>query len=435
MRTEEEHVSRSAISSNRGFQALWASQAVSSLGSQVTTFIMPSLAVLVLHASALQVGILVALNRICYPILAMPVGVWVDRVLRLPLMVRCNLAQASVLLCVPVAYLLHALTLAVLYVVATVAGVFGMVFDITYRTYVPEIVPTELLMAGNSRLAATDTAAQVAGPGLAGFLMGVFRPPLLILLDVASFLFSASVLRLIPRATGQPTPAADNFAAEPSAVAPDRTAFRQQVVEGLRFVATHPKLRLLTSYTGIANLGNSVIASVFLIFAYRVANLSPAMVGLVMGMGSVGAFGGTFLARPTERRLGIGRTMIFASLFGAIGRFMLVVTVAGATVPLIALSWLIFGLSLSVYNVSMSTVSQTVVPAALRGRVNAVSRIVIGGTLPLGALLGGFLADSISPLWAIFIGCIIRFLGIRIIARSEIWRIGSVGDLRAAEVT
>src|SRR5207247_6235968 len=63
----------------RGFQKLWAGESVSLLGSAVTQFALPTAAVLQLHAGPFEVGLLLALGKVAFPILGLPVGVWIDR--------------------------------------------------------------------------------------------------------------------------------------------------------------------------------------------------------------------------------------------------------------------------------------------------------------------------------------------------------------------
>jgi Na+/melibiose symporter-like transporter len=413
---------------NGGFMRLWASQAVSTFGSQFTIFVVPSLAILVLHASAFDVGVLVALNRIAYPLLGLPAGVWVDRLRRRPVMIACNLAQALILLAIPVAYLAGGLNLAVLYVTTTLAGVAAMIFNIAYVAFLPELIPADQLMAGNSRLISTDTAAQIAGPGLAGFLAQALEPALLVLADVASFVFAAVMLVFVRGAhepSRQPAPAGGRPAASP---APPRH-FRAEVSDGLRFVFRHPLLRPITAYTALANIGNAIIQSVFLVFAYRVAHLTPAVAGILLGCGSAGALLGTFLARPLQRRFGLGPTLVGSSLVGTIGRFLLVITAAGLSAPLIGLSWLSFGVSLSIFNINRTTITQAAVPAQLRGRAGAATSMVIWGTIPLGALIGGSLAQTIGPVLAILVACIIRVAGTPVLLRRAVTSVRDVSDL------
>lgn len=402
------------------FMRLWAGQAVSSVGSQITVFVVPSLAILVLHAAAWQVGVLVALNRVAYPLLGLPAGVLVDRLPRRPLMIACNAAQAVVLLSIPVAYLLGGLNLAVLYFTTGVAGIGALMFDVAYRAYLPTLVCAEELTEGNARLASTDTAAQIAGPGLAGFLTQVLRAPLLILADVASFVFAAVMLLFIR---------GDRRPAEMPARTTPRGGFRREIAEGLRYVYRHPLLRPMTAYTGVANLGNAIIGSVFMLYAYRVAHLAPGTVGIVLGLGSVGALAGTFLARPAQRRYGIGRTLVGSSLVGGVGRLLLIVTTASAAVPLIALSWLSFGVTLSIFNINQTTVGQAAVPERLRGRAGATTKMVVWGTLPIGALLGGVLAQSIGVVPALAAGCLVRIVATPLLARPAVLRVGGLADV------
>jgi MFS family permease len=92
--------------SHTAFRRLWAGQTVSVLGSQVTVVALPLAAVLVLHASTFQVGLLTTAAYAAFIAIGLPAGVWVDRMRRRPVMVAADLLRASVLVSVPVAYAL-----------------------------------------------------------------------------------------------------------------------------------------------------------------------------------------------------------------------------------------------------------------------------------------------------------------------------------------
>src|SRR5204863_3570471 len=158
---------------NGRFMKLWAGQSVSLLGSQVTLLAMPLVAILLLDASALQVGALTAVEFAPFLLIGLPAGVWVDRMRRRPILIAGDLGRALALGSIPLAASLHVLTLAQLYVAAFVTGICTVFFDVAYQSFLPSLVDRDQLIEGNAKLEISRSGAQLAGPGLAGVLVDV----------------------------------------------------------------------------------------------------------------------------------------------------------------------------------------------------------------------------------------------------------------------
>jgi MFS family permease len=179
---------------HRDVRLLLAGQAVSELGSQVGSIALPLVAVLGLRASPLQVGVLTAAGTVSFAVLALPAGVWVDRLPRRPVLVGADLVRGVALLTVPVAAALHRLTLVQLAVVALAGGVARVLFDVAYPSYLPTLVDRERLVQGNAYLESSRSATQLTGPGLGGWLVQLAGAPAAVVADAVSFLASAGCL-------------------------------------------------------------------------------------------------------------------------------------------------------------------------------------------------------------------------------------------------
>src|SRR5690242_9349416 len=106
-------------------------------------FALPTLAILVLHATPVQVGALTALQTLPFPILGMIVGVVADRVPRRRIMIVADVARFVTLAWVPIAALAGILEITQLYAVALISGTASAFFGIAYQSYLPVIVPAE----------------------------------------------------------------------------------------------------------------------------------------------------------------------------------------------------------------------------------------------------------------------------------------------------
>src|SRR4029077_11427769 len=172
------------------FVKLWAGQTISVVGSQVTTLALPTIAILLLHATAGQVGLLASLERAAFPVLALFVGVWIDRVRRRPLMIAADALRAAALLSIPLVAAIGTLTLLQLYAVATILGVGTVIFDIGYLAYVPTLVGRPDLLEANTKLEVSHSGSYLTGPALAGGLIQLVGAAQAILADALSFLVS-----------------------------------------------------------------------------------------------------------------------------------------------------------------------------------------------------------------------------------------------------
>src|SRR4051794_6527434 len=165
---------------HRDFRHLWAAETVSQFGTQVTLLALPVVAVTVLDATPLQMGVLTALETAAFLLIGLPAGAWVDRWRRKRVLLTADLGPALVLPTLPAASPRGGLGLGQLFLVAAVPGTATVFFDVAYQSCLPALGHRDQLVAGNGQLEATRARAQVPGPGLAGVLLRVLGAPLLI---------------------------------------------------------------------------------------------------------------------------------------------------------------------------------------------------------------------------------------------------------------
>jgi MFS family permease len=376
---------RSGLWRNPDFLKLWAGESVSLLGSQVTLVALPLLAALTLGASPLGMAALSAAATIPVWVLNLPAGAWVDRARRRPIMLGANVGRALLLGSIPLAALLGRLGMGQLYLVAFLTGALAVFFNLAYQAYLPSLVGRGELVEGNAKLEVSNSVAQVAGPAAAGMLVSLLTAPLAIALDALSFAVSAACVALIRRP--EPEPAAGGSRNVP-----------REVWEGLRFVVRHSVLRTLTGVTALGNVFSGALFALHILFMARVLGLSPGAIGVVLSMAGPGALAGALLVGRLARPLSVGRTLICGQILFTAGDFLL--ALAGGPRPLavamLALSQALIGLGSPIYNVTAISLRQSLTPDRLLGRVTASARLVAVGTLPLGALLGGALGQTMG---------------------------------------
>ncbi len=390
---------------HRGFTLLWSGQAVSEVGSQVTFLALPLLAALSLHATTFQVALLSAASSAAFLLVALQAGVLVDRARKKRVLVCSDLLRALVIATVPLAQVLGVLTIWQLYVVAFATSVLTVFFDVAYQSYLPVLVSTEQLVEGNSKIGASQSFAEFAGPGLGGLLVSAVGAAYAVLLDAVSFAVSTAATAAV---------------ADPEAPPATRAAgirLRTEIAEGLGFVLAHPILSKVVGCTATGNFFRAMWGSLEIVFLVRVLHASPRVVGVVFALSAVGGLAGAGVCARLTRAVGSARIIWLSELVVIPFLFAGPSAFPGYGVLLIAVSGFATGMMGVVYNVAQVSYRQAVTPAHLLGRMNASTRFIVWGVMPLGALTGGAVASiigvrptlyataaggSLSVLWVIF---------------------------------
>ncbi|YCK35276.1 MFS transporter [Actinomadura sp. ATCC 39365] len=381
---------------NRDFLKLWTGDTVSEIGNQVTTIAMPLLAILVLHASPAELGILGAAQFAPYLVFGLVAGVWVDRLRRRPLMIISEVLRAVCIGLVPLLAALDLLLIEHLYVIVFVFGTLGLFFDVAYQSYLPTLVGREELTEGNAKMTATATIAQVSGPGAAGVLVQIVTAPAAMIIDAASFLLSALGLALIKKRE------------EPVPPDPAGRNLLREVREGLAFVLHNRYLRVIAATTATSNFFGRILFTVYVLYLTEDLRLAPSMVGLSFAVSGAGSVLGSFLTERGTLAFGLGRTIAWGLLIG--NAALLLIPAAPAlgslTVPVLLVSMFVWGFSNPVYNINQVSLRQGITPDRLLGRMSASMRFLVWGTVPLGYVAGGALGEAVGLWPTLLIGAI-----------------------------
>jgi MFS family permease len=384
--------SRRTLFHSPDFLKLWVGQTISVLGSHITGGGLPLLAVITLGATPFQMGLLQAIGSAPVLLFSLAAGVWVDRLRRRPVMIATDLGRALVLFTIPLAAVLGYLHIWQIYVVLALTGILNVLFNTAYRAYLPSLVEQENIVEGNSRLALSESAAEIIGPGLTGLLVQTITAPIAILFDALSFLISVLSLGLIRKP--EPPPAARQ----------ERQSMLQEAREGVDTVLHNPILRALAAAGATSTFFGSFIGVLYALYAIRILHITPAAMGLTIGIGGASSLVGALLATRTVRRFGLGRTLLgvlwiemfftmlipLAASFPSQGLALLIASQAGD----------ILG---TIYFINAMSLRQSITPGRLLGRVNASMELLVAGIGPLGALVGGFLGSVLGVQTTLFI--------------------------------
>jgi MFS family permease len=374
-----------------GFARLWAADTISGFGAPVTLLAVQTLVLLGLHGSATDVGVITAARWLPYLLFGVLVGAVVDRRRRLPIMVATDAALGLVLLLVPLLWATHHLSPAGLAGVMVVVGVLSLFGDAASQSFVPRLVPPTRLQESHARLDQSGAVAQVGGPAIAGALVAAIGASAAVVVDAASYLVSAVLVRSIR--VDEP-PASD---------VEGRPSFAGQIREGLAWVYRQPKLGSLAVLTHGWFVCNAMLTPVFAAFVLLGLGASPFALGVALAGAGVGSLVGATVTTRVGRRLDAGPTIILSHAITTTG--IAVVAAGGGlgdawpvpvVVAVLTLGLVLHGFAMGMSNSHEMGYRQLVTPDALQARTNTTMRSVNRAMIVLGAPLGGVLADRLG---------------------------------------
>jgi MFS family permease len=380
---------------NANFRRYFVGQSVSLLGDEVAAIALPLTAVLALHATAAQMGALTTVYLVPNLLFSIHAGVWIDRRgRRRQVMLATDVLRGLVTATIPIACALRHLTWVHVYVASFLLGTLSAFFYVAYGGFFQTIVPRERYVEANSLVHGSRAFSFLAGSSLGGVLVQLFRGPYALVVDAASFLWSATFLGWIdaeepPRATGE----------------------ERGVTAGARWIAGNTVVRAQLLGVATLNLFNFMFFALFLLFATRQLHVRPAALGIVLGVASVGTLFGSFVTGRIARAIGVGPTFVLGCfLFPAP-----LVLVPAAFGP----QWLVLlflfvaelcsGFGLMLLDIMAGTISAAIVPPVLRSRVAGAFMVVNYGVRPLGTAMGGALGSTIGlrpTLWIATVGAL-----------------------------
>jgi MFS family permease len=365
------------------YRRLWTSILISSLGGQVTMLALPLTAVVLLHATPTQMGVLVAMEIAPFVLLSLPSGVWLDRVRKLPVYIAGELGLSLVVASVPAAWFMGWLAMPWMYVVAFVMGCVYSVAGSAAQIVLTQVVARERLVEAHARSALASSGAEVAGPGFAGALIKAAGAPVALLLDALMLIASVLILRGV-RVQEVIAPKKDSH-------------FWRDLKAGVRFVRGTPLLITMACTVGLWQMCHHAAIVVQILFATRTLGLSESQIGLSF----VGLGAGTVLASTmghrVSSRIGPGPCLLLGLGLCGLGWLLLAAAPAnGFGRVMFALMLFLFGVGAVLIFINFLSLRQSVTPSPLLGRMTSTMRWLILLPAGPGALIGGWLGEHAS---------------------------------------
>lgn len=366
---------------NRAFAVFWSARTISFAGTGITMVVLPVLVYSMTRSPAwvATVGLVEFLPYLAFGLLA---GAVADRVNRKRIMVACDVTAAVLLVTVPVTAAFHLLVIAQLLVVALGIATVYVWFDAANFGTLPALVDRADLPVAASLIGSSAQVALLCAPTAGAALLTVMSPSYALGFDAASYLISALLLLSIRRPFARPRPEQ----------APQR--IRADIAEGLRFLWRQPVIRTMSFAVTCVCLSWGGTFALLVVYASRALHLTHVDVRLGL-LYSVGELGGLLAAAAVPaliKRLPIGPMAAAFLIANAAAVAFL------AVAPSYGWALLAFFLDELTYLVVLTTgitLRQMLTPDHLQARVNTAGRMLAGAGLPVGAALGGFLAESL----------------------------------------
>jgi len=405
---------------DRNFLTLWSGQTLSEFGAQISMLGIPVLAVVLLDATAFQVGVLDAAGLVAFLIIGLPAGVWVDRMRKRHVMIWADAVRAVAIGTIPVMWMLGALHIWQLYAVAFVIGIATVFFDVSYQSVIPSLVRTGQIAEANGKLQATQQVAQLAGPAIGGGLISLVTAPFAMTVTAVTYVISFIAL-LLTRDHEVPRPAHEH---EP---------MLREIAEGLRWVFGNRYLRRIVGTTGTSNFFNIVSMTMLPIFLLRELGMSAAAMGLIFSLGAVGGVVGAIATPHIVRWVGEARAIPLSAIAFSVVAVLFPKTAMTPLIafPLLVAQGFVAGFTVLVYNITQVTFRQRITPPRLLGRMNASVRFVVWGVMPIGSLLSGVLGTWLGIVPTMWIGAIGQLLSALFVVAGPFWAMRSLPDAEA----
>jgi Na+/melibiose symporter-like transporter len=376
-----------SIFHDRNFLRFWSAITVAGVGGQVSLLALPLTAVIFLEVNAAQVGLLTAAQTIPMLLISPLAGVVTDRFPARTVNSACDIARGIILLGIPVLAAFHLLTFARLCLLAGMVGCLKTVADVAHHSMLPRLISRDKIVPGNAAVSTSYSVTEVAGPGIGGVLIQAFSAPYAIVVDAFALIVSGTVISTVKTHYEQ--------------LGQTREKWLHMVRDGFTYLFRERALLMLGLSGGVANLFLGAYESIFAFYAVTTLGFTASSVGLLYVAGAVGGIIGAIFASRLGRRFSEVKTMTGGNIVAGLA-LLVIAGASGATdsairfLPVIV-GIVVYSLGQGIYNVHSISIRQLACPPEMLGRLTAGYRLLSQGSLPIGAVLGGLVAEKWGP--------------------------------------
>jgi predicted MFS family arabinose efflux permease len=365
------------------YMALWVGQTISQFGTYIAYITLPLL-ILYIHnakgdSNTIDYAFAYAAETAPTFLVGLVGGVLLDRVHLRPVMIATDLLRASAFFYLVGQYGTY--DVRTVFVIAFIVGSMTTMFDGALYAMIPALVPEKRYSDANAFVTASIQANFAIGPLVGGFVTFAFAGPQVgLFINGLTFIASAISLKFVGRV------------AHHTDAAEQRAPFITDFLAGLRRIWREPRLRVSTISAAVPNFVMGFMEATFVVLATVVLQTeTETQIGILLFFMGLGGLVGALAAPNITRTMGLGRAMVSGLTFAGVCLLGFMFTTYGiAAMLLVAL----FMFGVSVINVPLATIRQIYAGEGMLGRVITAARGIGWATLPLGALVGGWLGNT-----------------------------------------
>ena len=401
------------------FSRIWSASLITNLVDGVLKLSAPLLAVS-LTEDPILIGLLSALGLLPWLFFAIPIGAYVDRVDRRRALVQGNSLRGLIALFVAFAVYQEFITIWILLVCVFIFGICEVLVDTTSQSVLPQILDKSNFERGNSRLQISEViVSQFAGSPLSGFLYAI-SIALPFFFSTAGFFLAVLLIALLPFHTDVNPVHKDDEGKEKLGLLGD-------IKFALTYLYNDKQIFSIVAITTSIGFFFALSNSIAPLFVLKELEVAPSFFGVVLAIQGIGALMGSIAAPLASKKFGRGRALAL-NLF--LASLMVVFTGMAPNVLTFVLISVVIGFTISVWNILLMSLYQSLIPSHLYGRIHGARRTIVWGLMPIGAIIGGVIARGGLRLPFLIgggIATLISLLAFR--------RIIKVGDESAKEVS
>jgi MFS family permease len=393
------------------FNRLWAAQILSAFGSRITRTAIPIIAVGVLSASPWEAAVLAALTYAPYVLTGALGGGFVERNNKTRIMVAMDIFRFAIVIATPIAWYFNLLSFPLLCVLAAGAGAASALFQNADVAILPKLVGKDMLVDANARLQATESIAELTGPGIAGILIDLLTAPIAMIVDAFTFVWSAFWLWKIPKEAAE-TKGEETAPVEPHVPLTQR--LRDDLVIGFLAIWRCRPMRAIITATFFWYISAGFFFATFTLFMLRVLGMSPTLMGIIISVGGAAALLGSLMARPLSKAIGYGPAIFVAFGAGVVGLLMLIPAAAFPewSILFMVLQQIFGDAGMMIFTILAVSLQQRLLPEDQLARANGFNQVVNGLAMTVSILAAGWVAETVGVANTVIIGAGVSLIGI-----------------------